>query len=600
MPLILALLLCLASGVLLEALFAVGHNLSGAALFTAGATVQRSLEVGAFALCAGVVGAALGALITRIRAARTKEALPSAFPASLAAAFGTLACVWLVAGFWIAAPTADEIQATTDPFRLRAASLIGGAIVCALLVIPWRRALAHLRAVHVAATGGAAAVGLVAALATSAGAAVPSGRELHMLTVDTLRTDRLGCYGGPTQTSPHLDQLCAESLVFEHAFTAVPETIPSYSTIYTGLHPLDHGVLNNFLRLSDDVETVAERLSAQGYRTVAILEGTFPGTFGNLDQGFDIIIQRGVVVRSPAYSPNDAVRSVVDATRSLVFERFLWSDSITSAASERWLAALGGPKPLFTHIYWPYPHAPFTPRPEHSALVAEPTGTGKVASQRRAYDAEIHFTDAMIARTLRALAQRPESARALWLFTADHGEELGRSVAELPEPFFGHSRYLNDSSTRVSLMVRMPADSGVAPGRRHDLVWTGQVAATLLKAAGLEPGARMTPALPLTAEGGEATIAMIMRSGKLDRVGIRDATHLLVETRAPKPALELFEYGAMGEQVLDPAAEPELTRRLRDLLLVRFPVDADSTTRDQEPELSDRQMRLLRSLGYTR
>jgi hypothetical protein len=206
----------------------------------------------------------------------------------------------------------------------------------------------------------------------------------------------------------------------------------------------------------------------------------------------------------------------------------------------------------------------------------------------------------MIAGTLGALAQRPESARALWLFTADHGEELGRSIADVRKPFFGHSRYLNDSSTRVPLIVRMPADAGVAPARRYDLVWTGEIAATLLKAAGLEAGSRMAPALPLTAAGGEASIAMIMRSGKLDRVGIRDATHLLVETRAPKPALELFEYGANGEQALDPATEPEVTRRLRDLLLARFPLAAGSTPTDQEPELSDRQMQLLRSLGYTR
>jgi len=114
-----------------------------------------------------------------------------------------------------------------------------------------------------------------------------------LITIDTLRADHLGCYGYPRQTSPFIDKLARDGILFRRAFASMPTTAPSHASIFTSLYPLQHKVLKNSHILNDSFLTLAELLSAMNYQTAAFVSAVpvsrsnlSQGT--NLSQGFDV------------------------------------------------------------------------------------------------------------------------------------------------------------------------------------------------------------------------------------------------------------------------------------------------------------------------
>src|SRR5262245_61405882 len=112
--------------------------------------------------------------------------------------------------------------------------------------------------------------------------------NIILITLDTTRADKLGCYGGKSDVSPAVDGLARSGVVFEHAYAAVPLTLPEHTTILTGLYPSQHGVHDNAIyHVSPDVSTLAEVLKEAGYQTAAFISAfVLEAQFG-LDQGFD-------------------------------------------------------------------------------------------------------------------------------------------------------------------------------------------------------------------------------------------------------------------------------------------------------------------------
>ena len=112
--------------------------------------------------------------------------------------------------------------------------------------------------------------------------------NLLLITIDTLRSDHLGCYGNKTVRTPNLDLLAKESLFFENAVCPAPLTLPSHTSLMTGRYPFHHGVADNAGSVNAGETTLAEFLRARGYHTYAFVGG-FPldHRFG-LNQGFEI------------------------------------------------------------------------------------------------------------------------------------------------------------------------------------------------------------------------------------------------------------------------------------------------------------------------
>lgn len=400
---------------------------------------------------------------------------------------------------------------------------------------------------------------LAAIVATGCDRAADTGGETRpnvlLITVDTLRPDALGWIAGSNAT-PAIDALAREGAGFPTAVAHAPLTLPSHTSIMTGLYPPHHGVRDNGQIVSQSLTTLADRLRDNEYHTAAFVSGfTLQGRFG-LDKGFDHYDDRlpeGV----EGWLERDAM-------------------STTAAALDH---IRGAKEPWFLWVHYFDPHDPYAPPPEY----AQP-------GPRGAYDGEVAFTDAAIARLLAGLPGSDNPT--ITVFTADHAESLGEHEEN------GHGVFIYDTTMVVPLIFHAPGL--IAPGISPRSPRLVDIAPTLLDLLGLPPlpdidGLSLEPLLageaqdipPAYVESRMAWIAY----GWAPLSGMRD--HDWKYIRAPEP--ELYD-------LLD---DPGETSNVRDSnLLIADSLDGlmDETvsTRTIDSETSQNQdlVDRLRSLGY--
>ncbi|MBK8232059.1 MAG: sulfatase-like hydrolase/transferase [Candidatus Eisenbacteria bacterium] len=274
-------------------------------------------------------------------------------------------------------------------------------------------------------------------------ATAPSGERWNvlLLTLDTTRADRLKCYGWTQESSPNLDAMASEGVLFERARAATPVTLPSHTSILTGLYPFQHGVRNNGTYVvPEDDTTLAELFKQQGYDTGAIL-AAFPVAeqFG-LSQGFDHYDDR-FPLSSQRRESDTAQRIAGDVTR----------------LSLEWIDGRGG-KPFFLWAHFFDPHFPYAPpEPFRSRFASDP------------YVGEIAYMDAEIGNLMAGLKSRGLLEKTVILAIADHGESLGehREVT--------HSIFVYNATQHVPCILRLP-NGGAFAGPK----WRGQRVAELV------------------------------------------------------------------------------------------------------------------------
>jgi arylsulfatase A-like enzyme len=352
-----------------------------------------------------------------------------------------------------------------------------------------------------------------------------------LVTIDTLRADRVGAYGDVRARTPVLDTLAARGVRFETAISPAPLTLPSHASLLTALDPPRHAVRHNSIhRLGEGIPTLAEAFSRAGFATAAFVGAVVLERRYGLDRGFDLYDDRQMDRQSS--------QTVGYAERS--------AEQVVDAALH-WLGS--APPRFFLWLHFYDPHAAYAP----------PAGFA-MAFARDPYRGEIAFADFQLGRLLEALRARFGEQGLLVAATSDHGESLGEH-GELR-----HSYGVYDATQRVPLIlygVGMPAGRVVAaPVRLVDL------APTLLEAAGLPPlpGADGRPLQPLIA-GRETqarpayveTFATRYDYGWSALQGLRTDRYKLI--RAPRP--ELYDLSLDPGELEDLAAEQlELVREL--------------------------------------
>lgn len=328
---------------------------------------------------------------------------------------------------------------------------------------------------HAAARGRLLALLLIACCGVGCGRPAPP-RDLILITVDTLRADRLGSYGYAAARTPAIDALAARGVRFERAFTPFPRTTPGLASLMTGLWPQHHGSREVGRAMTTTAPTLAERLRAHGFRTFGITANGAGGRGQGFGRGFETLLE-------PANRQRRAP-AVTEQALGLL-------DGVT--AEQR----------LFLWVHYVDPHFPYSaPGPrDHSAATC--TELMKLSSRGRLqaglvfynrgglaaralpscsplYDAEINYTDSAIGALLDALDVGGRLADALVVFTADHGENLGEQGL-----YYQHGSSLHDASLRVPLIVAGP---GIAPAVDSGLIGLEDLMPTLLRR--LDVGAR--------------------------------------------------------------------------------------------------------------
>ncbi len=311
----------------------------------------------------------------------------------------------------------------------------------------------------------------VLALAVAACGPGAERRDVVLLTLDTTRADRLGIYGRPDARTPFLDRLGRQGAVVEDALCDVPVTLPSHTTMLTGIPALGHGVRYNAdFKVTEDARTLAEALRDGGWDTAAFVSALVLDRRFGLDQGFRVFddsLTPGYVKFDPSIYPKET-HWLPKADRRA---------DATVAAALRWLDGARSPFFLWVHVY--DPHFPFDPPPPWS----------RTAGER--YLAEIHWTDRQLGRLLRALESRGPDGPVV-LATADHGEGLDQHRED------GHGIFLYDDTMRIPFLLRAPhaVPAGVVrPGPARTIDYAPTLLALAGRPSALGVGGSLLPAL---------------------------------------------------------------------------------------------------------
>lgn len=344
------------------------------------------------------------------------------------------------------------------------------------------------RAVRGSSLLAAVAVVVVATSCTEAGPAEDDRPDIVLVVVDTLRADHVGVYGSARPTTPELDALAREGTHYLRAYAQSSWTLPSMTSLLTGLLPHQHRVGRHptderrFGRLAPEIPTLAERLGEAGYARAAIVNNTFLAPEFGLSRGFEDYDYRGATkarVRS-AEETVDAAAGFVERQDRPFFllvhfmEPHLFYDP---PASVRGTFTGDGPAPV---------EVPFGSTEGIARLSHGEGAAGRAAREyvERLYDEEILYVDGAIGRLVAALRARPRWDRTVVIVTADHGEEF------FDHGGFEHGHTLYGELVRVPLIVRGPglARGEVAGVVQHADVARGILALAHARADGLADG----------------------------------------------------------------------------------------------------------------
>jgi arylsulfatase A-like enzyme/tetratricopeptide (TPR) repeat protein len=407
---------------------------------------------------------------------------------------------------------------------------------------------------------------------------LPSGRttaahNVILITLDTLRSDRLSCYGSNLVDTPNIDAFAADGVRFTNASSTVPFTLPAHSSIMTGLYPPGHGVRENVGYVLDErFPTLAELLRDGGWATGGFVSAFVLDHKWGIGRGFD------------HYFDNFDLREMETPNLGSVQR----DGAETVAAAVSWLDERPVDRPFFLWLHLYDPHEPYTP--------AEPF---KSRYPGRPYDAEVAYTDSLVGDFRRAVDERGLLDDALVIVTSDHGEGLGDHGEEF------HGFFVYDSTIHVALILKLPASD--CAGRVVDrTVSHVDLLPTILDVVGLPipenaQGTSLVPLIdgqdvawnrPVYAE----SLYPLLHYGWAPLRALRSDHFKLIDV--PRPELYDLTKDPGEEHNLhdrEPGRSAELTAELGGL---QHRIESGELPGGAAPELDERTLAQLKALGY--
>jgi arylsulfatase A-like enzyme len=433
--------------------------------------------------------------------------------------------------------------------------------------------------------------------------------NIVLITVESVRSDHVGCFGYDRDTMPSLCGLAAEGTRFDNAYSVTSWTLPAHASLFTGLYPAVHQVIGSRGRLDDAYTTLAEVLAGAGYQTAGFVSGPFLQPQHNLNQGFEIYDA------SPS-NPGGNRAAHADVTNPAM-----------EALIDRFLAeGRDDARPLFLFVYLWDPHYDYIPPSPFDAAFLPPDAvpidltsyetsdevhpgisTGELAYVISQYDGELSCTDAWIGRLWRRLRDVGLWDDTYVIVTSDHGEEFFEHGNK------GHRNNLYEESVHVPLIIKFPGTA--APPEDDRPVSLVDLFPTVLDFAGVDPPVELHGRSLIRAPDPDRTLFLELLTewavrnegtGELELetdlwLAARAAGHKLVMGRNEN-RVELFDLASdPGERrPLGPEAatrREEIDARLGEHLR-RMKVEVAGWRTPEPARLSPEQEERLRALGY--
>jgi len=317
--------------------------------------------------------------------------------------------------------------------------------------------------------------------------------NILLILLDSLRADRLSCYGYHRNTSPHIDRVAENSLLFENAIVSAPWTLPSHASLFTGRYPIEHGATEENLHLASHHHTLAELLQKMGYQTIAhSRDNGWLSTSTNLMKGFENLFD---FTRAKKVEKPSVLLTMKRKAKSAFHIKGTTSSEQTIKTIESYFKhkPVTG-KPWFVFVNLMDTHMPYCPSPKFIRQFglgqASPTDIEYLQKNFKEYrshpesvsqshlkllnilyDACIATVDRALARLLKIVTSRPHNDNTLLIITSDHGECLGE------HGLLNHWLSVNDVLLKVPLILFYP--SGISSPKRiqpqiqqHDLFYT--------------------------------------------------------------------------------------------------------------------------------
>jgi arylsulfatase A-like enzyme len=390
--------------------------------------------------------------------------------------------------------------------------------------------------------------------------------SILLVVIDTLRADAVSAYGQVEGTTPALDRLAAQGLLYRNAFSPAPWTLPSHATLLTGLDVTRHGVgIRGRMVLRPEVSTLAERLREAGYVTAGFSENLLVSPTFGFSQGFEHL---------GSFDTRKAVAA-------------LWHGEPTDFALmedvRRWSQRVPAEGPLFVFVNLYDPHEPYTVREsnpflpagfspeENRATLSRPLGMCDdlpspeiLAAFRGLYLGDVAAADAKIDPLRTIMRKLRPRGELITVVTSDHGEHLGE------HGLLGHEFTVHDTALHVPLVVHgLP---GTAPGEITEAVELADVAGSILVWAGIRTQADPDP---LPVEPGAADPSRPLFAFYDDH-----------EFQAPEVVRSIENLAASRREQRRAGCPPEHRMRGDQRAIVRYPFKLIASA-DHEPQLYD-------------
>jgi arylsulfatase A-like enzyme/Tfp pilus assembly protein PilF len=395
-----------------------------------------------------------------------------------------------------------------------------------------------------------------------------------LITVDTLRADRLGSYGNSEIETPAVDALAREGILFERAIAQVPLTWPSHAAIFTGTYPFHNGVQDfTGQPLSEDFRTLAQSFKANGHATGAVVSSFVLDRSWGLGRGFDFY--------------QDAFAGLAFAEKNIALVDRRASESVGEALN--WLKEVRS-RPFFLWVHLFDPHSAYDP--------PEPF---RSRYRHKLYDGEIAYTDSQLARLFDWLKKNRLYDQSIIVFTSDHGESLGEHGED------EHGFFVYNSTLHVPLIIKPHKGSPLKPRRIQPPVETISIGPTLLQLAAIQD--------PIQSQFQARSLVALMTHGTApeDRAAYAETFYPFSSFGwSPLRSLQTARYHyieAPNRELYDLASDPKeqddlITRRREEATMLKAQLKALAAQfpppEDIEPgnNLSPEEVEKLRSLGY--